>query len=396
MKGGGRVRHSQQVSVFLFYFFSFLSISFTSNAQIRALNEADSLRLAKAWAPILYHDVDATYRNPETGFIPADEILKIDFDGNEDLRDNGANVFQLSTDRQKHLIQNPALYFSIVETESHYYLNYMVYHALDTNAWWHTHDTENFWVVVQKDHSPYGKFIAAISNAHGYGMIYSDNPQRQRQWRNNLIQDYKIYFLPLLDEFSWKHNLDRYKPEFVERKSGSKAMKLFVTARSHALYKFNTQAWMNRGPVYLPEDCDDCDSDIENASVKQKDIRHYELVNWDQLMTNLRKRSSENIFASNLMSPSVLTNGYRLVKNLPHYFAPPTNQEKPTANLFYETSFKTPMALLDPVALHTSLASAEEQHSISSVYLHNVYLARAPNKIAPQNILALLPLLSLR
>ncbi|GAA1607638.1 hypothetical protein [Actinoplanes couchii] len=116
--------------------------------------------VALRWAPIHYQDVDATGAHALGG--KSDYITRYDFDGNLNGRDNwdnaGTNV-------------DAAVYYSVLETSTHYYLTYFFFHPRD----WidhpffeseHENDGEGVLEIVEKDGSEYGSLKGAVTVAH--------------------------------------------------------------------------------------------------------------------------------------------------------------------------------------------------------------------------------------
>lgn len=133
-----------------------LAAGFTTPAQAAPSRAEIALR----WAPIHYQDVDATGGHALGG--KSDYITRYDFDGNLNGRDNwdnaGSNV-------------DAAVYYSVLETSTHYYLTYLFFHPRD----WidhpffeteHENDAEGVLEIVEKDGSEYGSLKAAVTNAH--------------------------------------------------------------------------------------------------------------------------------------------------------------------------------------------------------------------------------------
>ncbi|GAA4262700.1 hypothetical protein GCM10022255_100570 [Dactylosporangium darangshiense] len=118
--------------------------------------------LAERWAPIHHQSVDP--HGPHSAGGRADEITRVDFDGNWDARDNW-----------EHAERYPAAayaYASVVETPTHWFVVYMFFHARDwTNRPFfdseHENDAEGLLLAVEKDGTPYGRVRAAITVAHG-------------------------------------------------------------------------------------------------------------------------------------------------------------------------------------------------------------------------------------
>ena len=102
----------------------------------------DDLWLARAFAPWLLHETDPTWGRQD---IPA----AMDFDGDRDARDNW-------DDLPRHELL-PTVYYTVVESATHYFVSYHLYHPRD----WtrvplgvqdtHEGDGENVQVVVAKE-----------------------------------------------------------------------------------------------------------------------------------------------------------------------------------------------------------------------------------------------------
>jgi hypothetical protein len=116
--------------------------------------------IALRWAPIHYQDVDTTGTHALAG--RSDHITRYDFDGNLNGRDNWDNT-GTNTDA--------AVYYSVLETSTHYYLTYLFFHPRD----WidhpffeteHENDGEGVLEIVEKDGSEYGSLKAAVTVAH--------------------------------------------------------------------------------------------------------------------------------------------------------------------------------------------------------------------------------------
>src|SRR4051812_1468420 len=105
---------------------------------------------AKRFAPVIYQEVhDAR-----------DLHVAFDFDGNWAGEDNGANG-TCAADQTQCQPGSPCedgkcplvgtVYFTVIETDTHFFVQYMPYHALDSKTVaGHEHDTENVLVVGTK------------------------------------------------------------------------------------------------------------------------------------------------------------------------------------------------------------------------------------------------------
>ncbi|BCJ40515.1 hypothetical protein GCM10010168_81510 [Actinoplanes ianthinogenes] len=116
--------------------------------------------LALRWAPIHYQDVDATGTHALGG--RSDYLARYDFDGDLDGRDNWDDA---GKDTTAHV------YYSVVETSTHWYLTYFFFHPRD----WvdhpffeteHENDGEGVLEIVERDGSAYGQLRAAVTVAH--------------------------------------------------------------------------------------------------------------------------------------------------------------------------------------------------------------------------------------
>jgi len=119
--------------------------------------------LALRWAPIHYQDVDATGSHALGG--KSDYLTRVDFDG--DL--NGRNNWDRAA--QSDVSFAAAAYYSVAETNTHWYLTYFFFHPRD----WvdhpffeteHENDGEGVLLAVEKDGSTYGVLRSAVTVAH--------------------------------------------------------------------------------------------------------------------------------------------------------------------------------------------------------------------------------------
>ncbi|WP_426512188.1 hypothetical protein ACPPVO_17110 [Dactylosporangium sp. McL0621] len=117
--------------------------------------------LALRWAPIHYQDVDQTGAHAIGG--RADYLSKVDYDGDLVGRNNWEHAPGYAL--------RAYVYYSVVETGTHWYLTYMFFHPRD----WidhpffegeHENDAEGVLLAVEKDGSAYGVLRAAVTVAH--------------------------------------------------------------------------------------------------------------------------------------------------------------------------------------------------------------------------------------
>lgn len=112
--------------------------------------------LAAHWAPVhLQHHVSR-----------ADAITRFDFDGDWDPLNNWRNFRTHETP--------PAVYYSVVETRTHWFLVYAFFHPRDwTEHWWqapfdaHENDLEGaLFALAKSSAAPWGTFKAAVTVSH--------------------------------------------------------------------------------------------------------------------------------------------------------------------------------------------------------------------------------------
>lgn len=335
--------------------------------------EAMSLRetVAYAWAPLFFKDFAHEFTNTENGFNPVDHPLHLFFDGNEDVRDNHKKVFTLDNELQKKALKNTPVFYSVIETSTHYYINYFLYHAVDLKKFGHAHDTENVWTIVEKNESPYGSLVMHVTNAHGYPMIYGSNLTAQKFWRNQVNKKEVFRFLKEMDRFAGNHHNESFV-EYVER-AVSKSIKLFVSSKTHAIYKLNSKSWQSGkgyGSIYFPRSCLECQTEAESHSRVQ--AYEYELVSWDDFFFKHRD-SIPKVFVKQNKKPARRIKGLKIL-DLPDHLSPARGEMRARVNLFHGLTFKTPFPLAFPAKMHSWLSGS--RNGISQNYLHNPYIER--------------------
>jgi hypothetical protein len=134
----------------------------STETALSAIDAADRAELALAWAPIHYQDVDQTGSHALGG--AADYIARYDFDGDLDGRNNWDNAGDSSHPLEAHV------YYSVVETASHWFIVYMLFHPRD----WsdsvfdgeHENDSEGLLATVARDGSTFGDLKSIVTVAH--------------------------------------------------------------------------------------------------------------------------------------------------------------------------------------------------------------------------------------
>ena len=129
--------------------------------------------LAEHWSPGWYQDTDDTDAQ-------ADYIVAYDFDGDFKSENNWENLHTAAADL------SAVIYWSMVETETHWYILYADFHPRDwtedcdpllpfVNSPCHENDMEGAMVVVKKDGSPWGEFQVLYTEAHNFLHIFTNN-----------------------------------------------------------------------------------------------------------------------------------------------------------------------------------------------------------------------------
>ncbi len=144
---------------------SVISLSMAGLGNPGHAHAASERELAAYWAPEFYQDVNDTY-----GYR-ADYVTNFNYDGDWVGNNNWENIdrFPLKS----------YIYYSVVETESHYFIGYYDYHARDDGPLSldkHENDLEGLMVVVRKDGSAYGSFQLMETVAHNQMYQYSNLP----------------------------------------------------------------------------------------------------------------------------------------------------------------------------------------------------------------------------
>ncbi|MBN1947397.1 MAG: Ig-like domain-containing protein [Bradymonadales bacterium] len=133
--------------------------------------------LALAYAPVVYAEV-----RPGTATVPThrvDWFTKVDFDSNMRADDNLANA----TPANRQI--TPHVYYNVLETTTHYFIQYIFYYPVAVNDRNHTaaqaveHDFSLSVVVVQKlDSDPLGRFVMAegLGDSQVWGFALSSYP----------------------------------------------------------------------------------------------------------------------------------------------------------------------------------------------------------------------------
>src|SRR5215471_18418858 len=122
-------------------------------------------KLAHFHAPIIFQDIETRGQSQDEGNAASvdqpiqrrgDFIARFDFDGDWNGLNNWANFAKRPpADKNKDSMARAFIYYSVVETETHYFINYCVYHAQDreprcSDVECHENDMEGGLHVVKK------------------------------------------------------------------------------------------------------------------------------------------------------------------------------------------------------------------------------------------------------
>ena len=131
---------------------------------------AEPLDTALEWAPVLYQDLANGISNDDSK-RRRDLLAPVNFDGNWNPYDNVEN-----TDSGAHSLPG-SVYFDLVETETHLYLLYSLFHPVDWNTFGsvdHENDMEQVWTVIEK-HADGSKSISAVAaQTHGEFLVSAE------------------------------------------------------------------------------------------------------------------------------------------------------------------------------------------------------------------------------
>lgn len=146
----------------------FNNLSYT---KILANTKPSKEEILKHWAPTIYQDI--RHDTVKAGFITlrtyvagGDMITKVNFDGDWNAGNNHNSL------KEKYSDKLPAyVYGSYVESDSHYFLGYHIYHATDDAVIKqdrHENDMEDIYLCIKKTNTNnYGNLITMITQYHG-------------------------------------------------------------------------------------------------------------------------------------------------------------------------------------------------------------------------------------
>jgi len=133
--------------------------------------QVSDFELAFRWAPVHYQDTDSSDYD-------ADYLSTVDFDGDW----NAQNNWESQDDSVSRLVG--AVYYSVVETATHWFIGYAFYHPRDWTEFdpfgiaSHENDMEGVLLTVRRDGSTYGRLEAMVTVAHSdfYSFVPAGSP----------------------------------------------------------------------------------------------------------------------------------------------------------------------------------------------------------------------------
>ena len=386
-------------------------------------------KLLNAYAPDFYHD--SNFLNKKLQVLkPSGTLSDPYFDGDADFSNNPENIL-LQTEDENGKIKGkydlkPRVFSSIQETNTHYYLTYLTYHARDdTGDDAHGQDTETVMIAIKKNNKELGELEFLVTNSHGYPRIYAPDAELESKMRSRLKSKFnlkdrlamEILYGSGIDDDLLGTPTDRMAQ--AHHRSGRIQIEprpaLFITAEGHAIYKLNPEAWRDgygEGYIYtcVPEGLETSAHCFPMRPKKDR-IVGYSLRDMDELWNELYPRDLSKLKPEELtkiidqrskmfegaqidFETKVGDGNLKLRKDLPRSFIRGTNDEKAAANLPFDWSMKTGIRLALPHLVHQFLQPDNAQ--ISDHYLFNsaVEYSDLKNKNAQISPLALPPLCS--
>jgi hypothetical protein len=152
-------------------------LGLTANAARAATRD----QVAQHYAPVIYQEAHDPIKDLYTAF---------DFDGDWDGDNQAENMECYSDSSQCNTADNPnspcagqkcpliaTMYYTVIETDTHWFVQYMPYHPLDwkvTNG--HENDTESLLMVIIKAGGEYGVLQAMETRFHDVWYQYANDP----------------------------------------------------------------------------------------------------------------------------------------------------------------------------------------------------------------------------
>ncbi len=189
--------------------------------------ESQHQDLAYYWAPVWFQD---TYPEIDGEFgLIYDYITNFDYDGDWVGNNNADNIENFPL---------PAyVYYSVVETATHWFIGYYDYHPLDWNypsIHWHENDMEGLLLVISKSGGlPWGEFLCMVTEAHAEFWQYID----EQTAPSNSVEEWsgpEVIFSEDIDgDVGWT-SIAPYP--LAHLFADHEHLKVFVESRGHGVY----------------------------------------------------------------------------------------------------------------------------------------------------------------
>ncbi|HKQ79579.1 MAG TPA: hypothetical protein VJ810_38155 [Blastocatellia bacterium] len=181
------------------------------------------LKVASFHAPIIYQDTEVRGQSQDEGNQASvdqpiqrrgDFIARFDFDGDWNGLNNWANFAKRPpSDKNKDAMARAYIYYSVVETETHYFINYCAFHAQDreprcTDVECHENDLEGglhvirkgpenggmgtLWMMMYLAHDNWFTYLTPAGRAAGIklgGRPPHETPQKAHHYNSEFIYD---------------------------------------------------------------------------------------------------------------------------------------------------------------------------------------------------------------
>lgn len=137
-----------------------------SYEEAMADGKLSDLELAEHFAPKIYAAVNVLLSDSGRG----DFIAAVDFDGDMAADNNWENMTKYPLEA--------VIYYSVQETETHYFIGYNFYHPRDDAEIWldrHENDLEGIMLSIRKQDNSFGTIEVMYTQGHGYVPFYFNN-----------------------------------------------------------------------------------------------------------------------------------------------------------------------------------------------------------------------------
>jgi hypothetical protein len=195
--------------------------------------------LALHYAPIHFQNVCKKGKNSLKG--KSDQLAAFNFDGDWDATNNWENL-------ETHEIK-PVVYYSVVESRSHYFITYAYFHPRDwtrtpfTKIGQHENDLEGVICFVEKNDTKFGSITAVVTVFHNQLIVYTDVRNKskkkyrikQRFYPLETAQQSKGHGCKLHEDLKRSNDYISYYPNRYESESNTTDFKYDSTLITYEL-----------------------------------------------------------------------------------------------------------------------------------------------------------------